>query len=81
MPTAAKKKKWIPRNKKYKTAKERKKATLERGSRWQKENTRCINVRYHLKNDAEILEKLDSVPNKGNYIRQLILADIHKSEE
>lgn len=68
-------------NKKYKTEKQRKKAILEQNSRWGKTHTRCINVRYNLEHDAEILAKLDSVPNKADYIRQLILEDIRKNDE
>lgn len=63
---------------KYKTNKQRQKATLETVARYHAKATRCINVRYHNVNDKEILEKLDSVPNKADYIRKLILADIRK---
>ncbi len=68
-------------NVKYKTEKQRKKAIFARNNAWNKENTRCISVRYNLKNDKEILDKLDSVANKGDYIRQLILNDIHAKKE
>ena len=46
--------------------------------RWRKANTRIINVRFNVDNDAEVLEKLDSVENKADYIRQLIIEDIKK---
>lgn len=45
-------------------------------SKYQKEKMRTIGVKFHLKNDADILAKLDDVPNKVNYIRQLIREDI-----
>lgn len=32
------------------------------------------------KTDAEIIEKLDSVPNKAGYIRELIRRDIENSK-
>ncbi len=67
-------------NVKYKTEKQRKKAILTRINHWHQANTRCISVRYNLINDIEILNKLDSVPNKADYIRKLILNDIKKEE-
>ena len=63
---------------KYKTNKQKQKARNKVVASYQSKATRCINVRYHLVNDKEILNKLDQVPNKGDYIRKLILADIHK---
>lgn len=43
-----------------------------------KKNARSISIRLFKNTDAEVLEKLDSVENKTDYIRQLILADIKK---
>ena len=68
-------------NVKYKTEKQRKKAILEQGNRWKKENTRCINVRFNIEKDNDILSMLDSVPNKADYIRQLIRQDIASKKE
>lgn len=59
----------------------KKKHNMELNNLWRKNHSRCINVRYNLEHDAEILAKLDSVPNKADYIRQLILEDIRKNDE
>ena len=42
------------------------------------ENIRQIKFELNQKTDADILEKLDSVPNKQGYIKALIRADIAK---
>ena len=39
-------------------------------------NTRQIKMKLNLKTDADILKKLDSVPNKQGYIKMLIRKDI-----
>lgn len=67
-------------NVKYKTKKQAKKAAESQRNVWKKTNTRCINVRYNLINDKEILDKLDSVDNKADYIRKLILNDINSNK-
>ncbi len=48
--------------------------------RWRKENTKIVNVRFRIEEDKEVLAKLDSVDNKADYIRQLILNDIKDGE-
>ena len=63
------------------TPKKKQRYIYDRDNAWKKKNTRCINVRYNLEVDKEILDKLDSVPNKADYIRQLILNDIHNEKE
>ena len=48
---------------------------------WQRENT----VHYHFKvmkrTESDIINKLDSVPNKSGYIKALIRADIAKNDD
>ena len=48
---------------------------------WQKENS----VQYHFKamkrTESDIINKLDSVPNKAGYIKALIRADIAKNDD
>lgn len=39
-----------------------------------------IKFEFHRTSDADILEKLDSVPVKAQYIRDLIRADIAKQK-
>lgn len=43
-------------------------------------NTRKIFLKFNLKTDADILEKLDSVENKQGYIKDLIRKDIENSK-
>lgn len=45
-------------------------------SKFNKYKTRCINLRLNLKTDADILKKLDEVPSKMGYIKDLIRNDI-----
>lgn len=40
--------------------------------------TRQIKMKFNIKTDADILKKLDSVPNKQGYIKQLIRDDLKK---
>lgn len=47
-----------------------------REQKWTKEHSRSINVRFNKEKDSQILAKLDSVPNKAEYLRQLILNDL-----
>ncbi|MBP3608120.1 MAG: hypothetical protein J6J11_07375 [Treponema sp.] len=68
-------------NVKYKTKKQALKAAETQRNEWRKENTRCINVRFNIENDNDILSMLDSVPNKADYIRQLIRQDIASKKE
>lgn len=68
-------------NKKYTTEKQRQKAISKQISESHSRTTRCINVRFHLEYDRDILEKLDSVPNKADYIRRLIRQDIASKKE
>lgn len=41
-------------------------------------NTKKITFKFNLNTDADILAKLDSVPNKAGYIKALIRADMNK---
>ena len=68
-------------NVKYKTKKQALKAAETQRNEWRKENTRCINVRFNIENDNDILSMLDSVPNKADYIRRLIRQDISSKKE
>ena len=45
--------------------------------KWKKNNTKQYAFRFMTKSDADIIAKLDNVPNKADYIRQLIRADIN----
>lgn len=49
-------------------------------ARWQKENTKIIPVRLNLDGDKDIIDKLENVPSKGRYIKELIRKDIKNDE-
>lgn len=53
----------------------------KRNERWNKANLVTVTVRYHHVNDADVIEKVNSVPNKADYIRQLIRADIKRQKD
>ena len=40
--------------------------------------TKQLKMKLNLKTDADIIQKLDSVPNKQGYIKQLIRDDLMK---
>lgn len=54
------------------------KAEIQAVDRFNKEKTKCVLLRLNLSTDKDILEKLDSVPTKMGYIKELIRADITK---
>lgn len=54
------------------------KATI-RQARYDEKNTRIVKMKLNLKTDRDILEKLDSEPNKQGYIKKVIREDIKKS--
>ena len=48
--------------------------------KWQAENVKRYGFAFMRKTDAAIIAKLDSVPNKSGYIRELIKRDIEKDK-
>lgn len=48
--------------------------------KYDRSNTQRIYLKFNLKTDADILEKLDSVKNKQGYIKDLIRKDIENSK-
>ena len=46
--------------------------------KYEAENTRQVHLKLNLRTDKDVLEKLDSVPNKQGYIKALIRADLRK---
>lgn len=54
-------------------------AQLRAGRKYDDNHCRRMNFKFNLKTDADILEKLDSVPNKQGYLKELIRADIKKT--
>ena len=45
--------------------------------KWQKENVKRYGFPVMIKTEADIIAKLESVPNKSGYIKALIRADIN----
>ena len=53
-------------------------ARVKASMKYNEKNTKQIKFSFNLKTDADILEKLDSVPNKQGYIKELIRNDLKK---
>ena len=53
-------------------------ARKEAKAKWDAENTTQIKLKLNHHTDADIIEKLKSVPNKQGYLKQLIRGDIAK---
>lgn len=65
-------------NRKYKTEKQRKEAVQRQTNESHKRLMTAFAFRFHNVNDQAVIDKLNSVPNKVDYIRQLILKDIQQ---
>lgn len=50
----------------------------ESKTKWDKENTTVVTMKLNKNKDADIIEKLKSVPNRQGYLKQLIRGDIAK---
>ena len=48
---------------------------------YQKKTATKFSIIFRNEKDSEVIEKMKSVPNKSNYIRQLVLADIEKNKQ
>ena len=46
--------------------------------KYEAENTRQVHLKLNRRTDEDVLEKLDSVPSKQGYIKDLIRADLAK---
>jgi len=53
-----------------------KKYLLKATAKYQKANMTAVKVRFHNEHDREVIDKLKTVENKTDYIRQLILKDL-----
>ena len=56
-------------------------ARLRATKKYEKERVRQILLKFHKTHDAEIIEKLNSVDSKNNYVRQLILQDLEREKK
>ena len=53
-------------------------AQIKAQKKYDAENTLQVHLKLNRRTDGDVLEKLDSVPNKQGYIKQLIRADLKK---
>ena len=51
-------------------------AKMRANKKYEKAHIRQILLKFHKTHDAAIIEKLDSLDSKNNYVRQLILKDL-----
>ncbi len=65
----------------HNTERRKKLAHQEQVNKFNKNCTTSFAFRFHNMNDQEVINKLNSVPNKVDYVRQLILQDIKKQGE
>ena len=56
-------------------------ARLRAIKKYEKTKIRQFLLKFHKTHDAAIIEKLDSLDNKNNYIRQLILKDLEREKK
>ena len=56
-------------------------AKMRANSKNEKKHISQILLKFHKTHEAEIIEKLDSVPSKNNYVRQLILQDLEREKK
>ena len=61
------------------TPAEARRAKNESNARYDKAHTKQVKFKFNLKHDADILEKLDSVPSMQGYVKGLIREDIARS--
>lgn len=64
----------------YKMAKNSE-ARIRANNKYAKKNVSQVCLKYVTKNNQEILDKLNSVPNKADYVRQLILEDLEREKK
>lgn len=60
--------------------KESKKNRTDYKNQYQKTTATRINLVFRNDSDSEIISKIKSVPNKTDYIRQLVLNDINSKQ-
>ena len=56
-------------------------AKMRANSKYEKKHISQILLKFHKTYDSAIIEKLDSVPSKNNYVRQLILQDLEREKK
>lgn len=56
-------------------------ARIRANNKYAKNNVSQVCLKYVTKNNQEILDKLNSVPSKADYVRQLILQDLEREKK
>ena len=56
-------------------------AQMRANNKYEKAHIRQILQKFHKTYDAAIIEKLDSLDSKNNYVRQLILKDLEREKK
>lgn len=56
-------------------------AQLRAQIKYEKKSVSQVCLKYVTKNNQEILDKLNSVPSKADYVRQLILQDLEREKK
>lgn len=56
-------------------------AKLRATKKYEKANIRQILLKFHKTHDAAIIEKINSVSSKNNYVRHLILQDLEREKK
>ena len=63
----------------YKNAtKETIQKNIKRSNEWNKKNLKSVTIQLNKVSDSDVIEKLNLVSNKTEYIRQLIRKDLNK---
>lgn len=52
---------------------------IERSKEWNKTNLKSVTIQFNKVSDKDIIDKLNEVSNRTDYIRQLIRKDIEQS--
>ena len=56
-------------------------AKIKANNKFNKANTKCVNIRLNYKTDADIIKKLDEVESKMGYIKDLIRKDMQAQKK
>jgi hypothetical protein len=52
----------------------------EAKKKWDRENAVYVSIKLMKKNDADIIQKFESVPNRQGYIKSVVRQDIAKTK-
>ena len=54
-------------------------AQIDASNKFNKENTLCVFLRLNFNTDRDVIQKLESVPSKMGYIKELIRKDMKEN--